>query len=205
MSKVAKIKAKQKIFFVDDEPLICREISEVLENAGLGSSCFNNAGECLQQLYSLRCNLLITDYKLPEMNGIELMKKAKQFLPQLPVIIITGYGNIELAISAMKEGAEDFLEKPLNTDMFLSKVKSIISQNTEINRLLLSSLTNMERKILTLISSGKNNKEIAHFLNRSRRTVENHRAHLMKKFSSHNVAELVNNASKSGVIELAWR
>jgi two-component system, LuxR family, response regulator FixJ len=135
---------------------------------------------------------------MPDMNGIDFTRVTKQLFPWLPVLVITGYGNVQLAIRTIQAGAEDFLEKPFNIEILLEKVKSIIQKNSNENYFLFSSLTTMERQILGLISSGKNNKDIAYFLKRSRRTIENHRAHLMKKFDAHNIEELIRNASLSG-------
>lgn len=193
-------KNKDVVFFVDDDPLLCREISEAFADAGFRICCFVKACDCLNKLHSDKCNLLITDYKLPDMNGLDFTRDIKQLFPWLPVLVITGYGNVQLAIRTIQAGAEDFLEKPFNIRILIEKVKLIIRKNSNENNPLYSYLTTMERQIFGLISSGKNNKEIAYFLNRSRRTVENHRAHLMKKFNAHNIEELIRNVSLAGAV-----
>ena len=189
------------IFFVDDELGICKEISEFLDNAGFRIYCFTNPLKCLEQLAYRRCDLLVADYKMPEMNGIELMKAVKRSFPWLPVMIIIAFGDIPFTVTAMQEGAADFLEKPLDTETFLLKVRSILQKNGDINNLMNNSLTKMEREVLVYIIQGKSNKEIALLMNRSRRTIESHRATLMKKFNANNVVDLIKQASHMGLVD----
>jgi FixJ family two-component response regulator len=194
-------KYKRQIYFVDDDPKICKEINEMLGNAGFIAYCFTNAYNCLEQLSLRKCDLLITDYKMSAMNGISLMKEAKKQWPWLPVIIITGYGDISTAVLAMKEGAAEFLEKPLGSELLLGKIRNILHNSSKSNFPIINSLTKMEKEVIKLIANGKNNKEIAHQLNRSRRTVENHRAHIMKKFGAHNLVELIRSVYTSELNE----
>lgn len=193
---------RQTIFIVDDDLKICREICELLCNEGFKTSYFINPARCLNHLNLMRCDLLIADYKMPEMNGIELMKEAKSLLPWLPVIIISGYGDIPLAVNAIKEGAVNFLEKPLDKHDFLSKIKSILQEEQNINDIVNNSLTKMEMKVLVLILEGNNNKECANLLNRSKRTIETHRANLMKKFRVNNVVDLIRKTSQIKIIDI---
>jgi FixJ family two-component response regulator len=197
----SKSRGERQIFFVDDDPKICKEINEMLSNAGFIAYCFTNAYKCLEQLSLRKCDLLITDYKMPAMNGISLMKEAKKLRPWLPVIIITGYGDISTAVLAMKEGAAEFLEKPLGTEFLLGKIRNILHDSSKTNCTIINSLTKMEKEVIKLIADGKNNKEIALLLSRSRRTVENHRAHLMKKLGAHNLVELIRGVYTSELIE----
>ena len=192
--------SQYRIFFVDDEPGICKEMGEFLGNAGYEVICFLSPNECLEHMDSNSCDLLIADYKLPGLNGLELMRKAQTILPWLPVLIITGFGDIRLAVSAIKGGAVDFLEKPLDTDYFLQKIRIILQKNLEMIKLVNRSLTPMEKKVLRFVLLGKNNNEAAQLLNRSRRTVETHRANLMKKFGVNNVVDLCRHSSLRHVI-----
>jgi FixJ family two-component response regulator len=192
---------RQHIFFVDDELKVCETVSETLEQLGSKVTYFTHAEECLEQLSSKRCDLLIADLVMPGMNGIELLIKAKYLRPWLPVLIITGYGDIPTAVTAMQKGAVDFLEKPLETETFLQKVGSILQQNRDFNALMNMSLTKMEMKVLKLIVQGNSSKEIAFFLNRSRRTIETHRANVMKKLGVDNVVELIKQASLIGLVK----
>ena len=200
---IAKINCSHEIFFVYDDQSLCTEISEVLVNNGVNVRCFTNASDCIKQLYSMKCNLLISNYQLPEMSGIELMKEAKRVSPWLPVLIITDNGDIPKAVSIIRAGAEDVLEKPLNIEILLSKINTIYHNFYNKDSSDISSLTKMERQIFSFIMQGKNNKEIAFSMNRSKRTIENHRARLMKKLGAHNVAELFKNASQLGLVDFS--
>ena len=192
---------RQYIFFVDDELKVCKAVSETLEQIGSKVMYFTQAEECLEQLSSKRCDLLIADLVMPGMDGIELLIRAKHLKPWLPVLIITGYGDIPTAVTAMQNGAVDFLEKPLETETFLQKVDSILQKNRDFNALMNMSLTKMEMKVLKLIVQGNSSKEIAYFLNRSRRTIETHRANVMKKLGVDNVVELIKQASLIGLVK----
>jgi FixJ family two-component response regulator len=194
--------AKQHIFFVDDEPGIRDVVSETLEELGSKVSCFTNAADCLEQLYRQKCDLLITDVKMPEMNGIELLTEAKRLAPWVPVLVITGYGNIPTAVTALKTGAVDFIEKPLHKETFLRKVTSILQQSTSTHTHTGKSLTKSEKRILKLIIEGKSNKEIADLLNRSIRTIEVHRAHGMHKLGVDNLRDLIKRATGMELVDL---
>ncbi len=194
--------AKQHIFFVDDEPKVRGVVGGTLEELGSTVSCFARAADCLEQLGSKRCDLLITDVKMPEMDGMELLAKAKRLAPWLPILVITGYGDIPMAVAAIKAGAVDFIEKPLDKKSFLWKVKSILQQSTFDDSYKGKPLTESEMKVLKLIIDGKSNKEIAYLLHRSVRTIEVHRSHLMRKLDVDNVVDLVKRAAMMGLVEL---
>ena len=96
---------EQHIFFVDDEPKIRKVVGRTLEQVGYKVSCFSRASDCLEQLRSRPCDLLIADVKMPGMDGIELLAKVKCIIPSLPVLVITGYGDVQMAVTALKAGA----------------------------------------------------------------------------------------------------
>jgi len=193
---------KQRIFFVDDEPKICEVVGETLEESGFEVSCFTSAADCLEQLHSPACDLLITDVKMPDMDGIEFLTEAKRLAPWIPVLVITGYGNIPMAVTAVKAGAVDFIEKPLDKNNFLWKVKSILQESTFDNSHLGEPLSENELKVLKLVMIGKSNRQISYLLHRSVRTIEVHRANLMRKLGVDNVVNLVKRAAKMGLVEL---
>lgn len=193
---------KQHIFFVDDEPKIRKVVGKTLEQLGSEVSCFASAADCLEQLRVQTCDLLITDVKMPEMDGVELLKEVKLLAPWVPVLLLTGYGDIPMAVSVMKAGAVDFIQKPLEKESFLRKVKSILEQNTSPDSYKGKPLTKAEMRVLKLVVAGKVNKETARLLRRSIRTIEEHRSHINRKLDVHNVAELVKRAIRMGLIEL---
>ena len=190
------------IFFVDDEPKVREVVGKTLEELGSKVSCFACAADCLEQLGYQRCDLLITDVKMPEMDGMELLAKAKRLAPWMPILVITGYGDIPMAVTAIKAGAVDFIEKPLDRKSFLWKVKTILQQSTFDDSYRGKPLTESEIVILKLVIDGKSNKEIAHLLHRSVRTIEVHRGHLMRKLDVDNVVDLVKRAAMMGLVEL---
>ena len=115
-----KTKTKQyNVFFVDDDADIRKLISEELKGIGCKVGCFANAAECLEQLGKQNCNLLITDVKMPGMDGMTLLDKARHVAPWLSVMVITGFGDIPMSVKALKLGAVDFIEKPLDRRVFL--------------------------------------------------------------------------------------
>lgn len=193
---------EQHIFFLDDEPTIREVVKETLEDSKFKVSCFGDPFECLTCLRSKRCDLLITDLKMPEKDGIELLTDVRQLAPWVPVLLITGYGDIPTAVKAMKAGAVDFIEKPLEKKNFVRKIKSILKKNVSTHPSLGNSLTRAEKKILQLVINGKSNKEIANFLHRSSRTIEVHRAHIMHKLGVDNLVDLVKRVAAMGLIDL---
>lgn len=189
------------VFVVDDEPRVLAAVSETVSSLGCRVRPFSGAAECLRALKTDPCDLLITDINMPEFDGMKLMNQARELRPLLPIIIVTGYGDIPLAVRAVKEGAFDFVEKPLDETSFLPIVKKALSQRNRSSQVDASTLTPAERRILQLVAQGKTNKEIAQLLSRSLRTVENHRHRLMQKLHAQSVADLVKVALKMGIAE----
>ena len=194
--------AEQHIFFLDDEPAIREVVRETLEDLNFTVSCFGSPTECLAQLRSQKCHLLITDLKMPGKDGIELLTDVRHLAPWVPVLMITGYGDIPTAVKAMKAGAVDFIEKPLDKKNFVRKIRSVLKKNVSAHPELGASLTRNETKILQLIVAGMGNKEIASLLHRSARTVEVHRAHLMHKLGVDNLVDLIKRVASMGLIDL---
>jgi two-component system response regulator FixJ len=177
---------------------VCKAAANTLKQLGYNVTCFANAAECLDALQIQSCALLITDVKMPGMDGIELVHKAKQITPWVSVLVITGYGDIPMAVRAMKAGAFDFIEKPLHRENFLSIVKSAMEQGYQAGSRKGKRLGKMERIVLRLILQGLSNKEMADILQRSRRTIEEHRKHIMDKLGVKTTVELVKRASLMG-------
>jgi len=147
---------------------------------------------------------------MPEITGIDLLKKVKQVRPELPVIVITGHGDISLAVDAMKIGAVDFLEKPFDDDHLLAAVKSALDREADLARRKaevgevqekLAALSNRERQVLEGLVAGNANKTIAFDLGISPRTVEIYRANLMTKMAANSLSDLVRMAMVAGILE----
>jgi two-component system response regulator FixJ len=189
-----------RVFFVDDELRICRVVCRTLEREGISVKSFCQGRECLMEMDKSPCDLLITDLKMPGMDGIELLVEAHRKYPRLPVLVLTAFGDVPTAVRALKEGAVDFIEKPLDRSTFLDMVRVMLTQIRHRTLQPSEPLTKAEMIVLRLLMEGKKNREIAAALHRSARTVEVHRSHLMRKMGANNVAELLRRASDLGLI-----
>lgn len=194
--------AGQNVFVVDDEVTVLDAIGRTLETLGVEVTCFINPAQCLEGLRLRRCDLLIADLRMPEMDGIELLREVKRHKPWVPVLVVTGYGDVPSAVRAIKAGAEDFVEKPLDKANLRRIVESILQESHLANASLGRPLTQIQAKILKLIVNGKNNKEIAGLLGRSVRTVEVHRSHMMEKLGVTSLIGLVKRAAALGLVDL---
>jgi len=191
------------IFFVDDEPKVRMVVRKTLERVGVSVTCFADAETCLARLESVPCDLLITDVKMPGKDGIELLMEVRKQRPWLPVVVVTGFGDVPMAVRALKGGAADFIEKPLDREAFLETVQKLLEENANRNAVANHDLTKTELCILHLILEGKNNREIAAELHRSPRTIEVHRSHVMHKMGAGNIVELLRRAADVGLFDLS--
>jgi two-component system response regulator FixJ len=181
---------KQHIFIVDDEPDVGDAMRRTLELAGYEVSMFGSAAGCLAALRSEPCDLLVTDAVMPGMNGIELLAEIKCRVPSLPILVVTGYGNVQMAVAAMDAGASNFIEKPLERTAFLTAVEIAFERDSCGCHHLREPLTKAETEVLRLIVDGKSNKEIARLRHRSVRTIEDQRRCIMRKFGVDNPVDL---------------
>jgi two-component system response regulator FixJ len=186
------------ICVVDDEKSIRQAITRTLKELDVEAVAFGSGRECLRFIAKRRCDLLITDIKMPGMDGIELLKSVKDLMSWLPVLLVTGFGDVPLAVKALKMGASDFVEKPLDRDSFLVSVKKLLEESCRLDAVLEKTLTKAERRILRFIVTGRSSKDIAEQLCRSTRTVELHRQHIMRKMGVKNVVELVQKVNAMG-------
>jgi two-component system response regulator FixJ len=195
-------RTEQHIFLVDDEPSVREAVSEVLGEAGFKVRSFARAASCLEQLRFQMCDLLISDIKMPEMDGLELLTAVRQVAPWLPVLLITGYGDIPIAATAFKKGAADFIEKPLDRRTLISTIEHILMRISSPDPLHGKALTKTEMEVLRLILDGRTNKEIALTRRRSRRTIEDQRDHIMRKLGVNNIVDLIKRATLMGLVDL---
>ncbi|MBN2316567.1 MAG: response regulator transcription factor [Sedimentisphaerales bacterium] len=196
-------KTKKHVFIVDDEPVVRKAIGKTLERLSVEVRCFASGVDCLEQLRHSKCNLLITDVKMPGMDGLELLAEAKRIAPYLKFLVITGYGDIPMAVKATRMGALDFIEKPLGAERLLNAAESALAYPNPSDSLTGRSLTKTEMMILDLILEGKTNREIAEIVSRSIKTVEVHRSHIMRKFGVGNAIDLMKRAIELGLIDFS--
>lgn len=185
------------VFVIDDDPEICKSFRWLFESINLQVQTYLNAKDFLDS-YDNQRGCLITDVRMPIMSGLELLEQLSSSKKQLSIIIITGYGDIAMAIRAMKAGAEDFILKPINhqnlleiTQRCLKKVKDNTTQRQTGLQERINGLTKREKQVMDLVVEGKLNKQIAYELNISISTVEVHRANVMRKMEVKSLAELI--------------
>ena len=191
---------KFRIFVVDDEPQVCKAVSQTLDRQ-YEVSCFHSAEECLTQLHKshVACNLLISDVRMPGMNGLELQQALKRVRPLLPVLLITGYGDVPMAVRAIKGGAWNFIQKPLHREKLLRLVQSALKSQSVTDKDLSKPLTKTQKKVLEFWLNGHTCREISHILNRSVRTIEEHRRNIKQKLGAKSQADIFRMGSENNL------
>ncbi len=191
------------VHIIDDDPAVRDSLSLLVRSAGLRVAAFATAKDFLEGYRQHQPGCLVLDMCLPGIGGLDLLERWSDTQPPLPVIVLTGHGDVPAAVQAMKEGAMDFIQKPFNGEKLLQRIQEAIEydqlrRNDSSDYRALSArmarLTPRERQIMDLIVGGKTNKVIAIDLNISERTVEQHRARIMKKMQVKSLAELVHTA-----------
>jgi FixJ family two-component response regulator len=200
MQQAPSNKKTATVFIVDDDPAVRDAIRWLMEQVKLKVQVFSSADEFLANYNPGTRGCIILDIRMPGMSGLELQERLKSTGNLFPIIIITGHGDVSIAVRAMKAGAVEFLQKPFNDQVLLDTVQSALSsygelwdreeKRQEYNRNL-SSLTKREREVLNLLRTGKPNKVIASILKISVRTVEGHRATIMSKTGAKSLGELI--------------
>ncbi len=198
------------IYVIDDDDAVRQSIEFLLKTVGINVTSFESAKAFFEVLPEITYGCVLTDVRMPEITGIDLLRRVREVKPDLPVIVITGHGDVPLAVEAMKLGAADFLEKPFDDDLLIASVRSALDQgagaakrNAEIADIneKLAGLSNRERQVLEGLVAGKPNKVIAFDLGISPRTVEIYRANLMTKMSANSLSDLVRMAMLAGILE----
>jgi len=198
------------IYVIDDDEAVRQSIEFLLKTMGINVQSFESARAFFEVLPEIGGGCIVSDVRMPEVTGVDLLRRVREVKPELPVILITGHGDVPLAVEAMKLGAADFLEKPFDDDLLIASVRSALNQgadaakrNAEIADIneKLAALSNRERQVLDGLVAGKPNKVIAFDLGISPRTVEIYRANLMTKMSANSLSDLVRMAMVAGILE----
>jgi two-component system response regulator FixJ len=198
------------IYVIDDDEAVRQSIEFLLKTVGITVRSFESARAFFEVLPEIDGGCIVSDVRMPDITGIDLLRRVRESKPDLPVILITGHGDVPLAVEAMKLGAADFLEKPFDDDLLIASVRSALSQgadaakrNAEIADIhdKLVGLSNRERQVLEGLVAGKPNKVIAFDLGISPRTVEIYRANLMTKMAANSLSDLVRMAMLAGIVE----
>ena len=190
----------QTIYVVDDDEAMRDSMTWLLEGEGYLVVCFDSAESFLKARHDGMRGCLILDVRMPEMSGLELQEKLDALGSQLPVIFVTGHGDVPMAVSALQRGACDFIEKPFHNEDLLSRIVRALELDHQLSARRqrdgdishrLNQLTQREREVMKLVVAGKLNKQVADELNISMKTVEAHRARVMEKMGVRTLAELV--------------
>jgi two-component system response regulator FixJ len=185
------------VVVVEDDIAICKSLSWLFGSVNLKTKIYSDPATYLEAYNPNEYSCLLVDIRLPGMSGLQLLKLLVQRRSPIPAIILTGHGDTELAIRAMKLGVKDFILKPYNDDLLLEKIQTVLAESYEQQTLYqqffdkLNNLTKREKEVLQLIVKGKLNKLIANELRIALSTVELHRANIMHKLQAKSIAELV--------------
>jgi two-component system, LuxR family, response regulator FixJ len=197
------------VHVIDDDDAVRESLEFLLRAAKIEVRTYDSATAFLNAMPGDAAGCIVTDVRMPGVSGVDLLRQLKARGSTMPVIVITGHGDIQLAVEAMKIGAADFLEKPFDDEALLASVKSALDRlekdvqrdtdRADLNNRL-ASLSAREREVLEGLVAGKANKVIAFDLGISPRTVEIYRAHVMTKMNAGSLSELVRMALLAGVL-----
>ena len=201
-----------KVYVIDDDSAMRDSLDFLLGSAGFSVQLFESAEIFLNELPGLEVGCVLTDVRMPGIDGIELLRQLNSASParKLPVIVMTGHGEIPLAVEAMKLGALDFLEKPFEDDRLVGMIETALSRNDSGSKSeahmaeiasRVASLSQRERQVMQGLVTGQANKVIAREYDISPRTVEVYRANVMTKMQAGNLSELVRFAIRAGILK----
>jgi FixJ family two-component response regulator len=208
MSPAAKSQQKPIVFVVDDDISVRESLELLIEFAGWQPETFASAGEFLARPRTAVPNCLVLDISLPDLNGLELQKFVSSERTDMPIIFITGHGDVPMTVQAMKGGAVEFLTKPFDDEVLLSAIRHAIKRSaavlddqaeTSALRNSYESLTPREQEVLRLVVAGMLNKQIGLKLGISEITVKAHRGKMMQKMKADSLADLVKTAVRLGL------
>jgi len=198
-----------RVYVIDDDSAMRDSLDFLLGSAGFSVRLFDSAQIFLDELESLEAGCVVTDIRMPGIDGMELLRQLNSGTRKLPVIVMTGHGDVPLAVEAMKLGALDFLEKPFNDERLIGMIETALSQNESGSKTealsadmaaRVASLTPRERQVMQGLVTGQSNKAIAKDYDISPRTVEVYRANVMTKMQANNLSELVRFAIRARII-----
>jgi len=188
------------VFIVDDDAAIRFAMQALMDSVNLNHEIFASADEFLEKIAGQRPGCLVLDIRMPGLGGLELQEELIKRGDTLPIIFITGHGDVPMAVEAMQKGAVDFIQKPFRDQELLDRIREALATDEERREAQqhhaevahrLERLTNREREVFDLVVTGKPNKVIAYELGVSQRTVEIHRARVMEKMQARSLADLV--------------
>lgn len=183
------------ISVVDSDAAVAQAMRRALETAGMKVSVFSSVQDCLAALPRQACDVIVTDLRPEGMEGLALLQEVRRRFPWLQVIVVSAYGDVPLAVAALRAGAVTFLEKPLERQELLAAVELALAANVQPVSFPREALSYVEAQVLRLFLEGLTSRQTGVALNRSTRTIEAHRHNLMRKFGVHNAVLLAQKAS----------
>jgi two-component system response regulator FixJ len=188
------------VALIDDDHAVLDSLRMALDKQGFAVACFASADTFLARFESTPFSCIVSDVRMPEMSGLDLQRELRKRGCTVPLILITGHGDIEMAVGAIKLGAFDFIEKPFDHQRLAESIRNAIEDNQRVRSrqdelaetmARAAELSQRQREVMALVAEGLSNKEIALKLGLSPRTVENYRAWVMEKMGADNLAKLV--------------
>ena len=200
---------KGHVYVIDDDAAMRDSLNFLLDSSGFGVTLFDNAQNFIDTLPGLAFGCVVSDVRMPGIDGIELLKRMKAQNSPFPILIMTGHGDVPLAVEAMKLGAVDFLEKPFEDDRLITMIEAAIRQAEPVAKseaisqeiaARVASLSPRERQVMEGLIAGLSNKLIAREYDISPRTIEVYRANVMTKMQANSLSELVRMAMRAGML-----
>ena len=200
--------SEQKVYIIDDDDAVRDAISELMDSVGLSAAAFDSAKAFLDQYNCEMSGCIVSDVRMARISGLMLQKRLKELGCKLPLIFITGHGDVQMAVQALKEGAFDFIQKPFQMHSLLDCINQALEKNLENSsrshkeerlQARISQLTRRESEVLELLVEGKSSKQIGTELQISPRTVDVHRQNILNKFGFNSVTELISQLSARAV------
>ena len=194
------VQREPAVFVVDDDPAVRDSLELLLRSVGLKGETYSSANEFLEGYDAAKPGCLVLDVRMPGMSGLELQQELEKLHSTLPIIFLTAHGDVPMAVTAVKAGAADFVQKPFRDQDLIDKIQHAIGADARVRKILadrqeilsrIESLTSREHEVMDMVVDGNANKVIAIDLGLSQRTVEIHRARVMRKMEADSVSQLV--------------
>ena len=190
----------QKVYIIDDDEVVCEVIEQILMTVGLKTQSYLSAVEFLKDFNPEMHGCVVSDINMAEINGLELQRQLRKLGSRMPLIFITGFADVEIAVTVLKAGAFDFIEKPFRDQSLIETINSALEQDLSDSHAVelgaeterrVNKLTKRESRVFELLLQGGTSKDIGNILGISPRTVDVHRQHILGKFEINSVAELI--------------